>query len=234
MKVLVVDDDLALADVISFTLRRAGFSIVVAHDGQTAIERWKAESPDLIVLDLKLPRLDGLAVCQRIRAHANTPIIMLSVQGEDDDVVRGLEIGADDYIAKPFSPRQLVARIRAVMRRAGLVFTPGPLTVSDLTLDLARREVRRPEEDPIQLTQLESRFLEALLLNAGQVIPAVALIEHVWGQGGGDKIMLKQLVHRLRQKLEPDPSNPAYVETIPGVGYALMLDDTSGKTDNAR
>ncbi|MBZ0305484.1 MAG: response regulator transcription factor [Anaerolineae bacterium] len=223
MKVLVVDDDLALADVIAFTLRRAGFHIVNAYDGVMAVERWRSESPDVIVLDLNLPKMDGLAVCQHIRAQTSTPIIMLSVNGEDDDVVRGLELGADDYLTKPFSPRQLVARIKAVMRRAGIVQTPGPLSVGDLTLDIARREVTSAERDPVQLTQLECRFLEVLMLNAGQVLPAETIIQQVWGISGGDKVMLKQLVHRLRQKIEPRPSEPAYIETIPGVGYALVV-----------
>ena len=119
MKALVVDDDLALADVVSFTLRRAGYEVIVAHDGQMALDRWQAEQPDFIVLDLNLPRLSGLEVCQRIRAEADTPILILSVRDEDDDVVNGLKAGADDYIVKPFSPRQLVARVDTVLRRAG-------------------------------------------------------------------------------------------------------------------
>lgn len=225
MKILVVDDDLALADVIAFTLRRAGFQIELAHDGLTALERWRTESPDVVILDLNLPKMDGLAVCQHIRSQASIPILMLSVQGEDDDVVRGLELGADDYITKPFSPRQLVARIKAVMRRAGIVQSPGPLAVGDLMLDIARREVTVADRDPIQLTQLECRFLEVLMLNAGQVLPADALINQIWGVSGGDKVMLKQLVHRLRHKIEPNPSDPAYIETIPGVGYALVVGD---------
>lgn len=225
MKILVVDDDLALADVIAFTLRRAGFQIELAHDGLTALERWRTESPDVVILDLNLPKMDGLAVCQHIRSQASIPILMLSVQGEDDDVVRGLELGADDYITKPFSPRQLVARIKAVMRRAGIVQSPGPLAVGDLMLDIARREFTVADRDPIQLTQLECRFLEVLMLNAGQVLPADALINQIWGVSGGDKVMLKQLVHRLRHKIEPNPSDPAYIETIPGVGYALVVGD---------
>lgn len=225
MKILVVDDDLALADVIAFTLRRAGFQIELAHDGLTALERWRTESPDVVILDLNLPKMDGLAVCQHIRSQASTPILMLSVQGEDDDVVRGLELGADDYITKPFSPRQLVARIKAVMRRAGIVQSPGPLAVGDLMLDIARREVTLADRAPVQLTQLECRFLEVLMLNAGQVLPADALINQIWGVSGGDKVMLKQLVHRLRHKIEPNPSDPAYIETIPGVGYALVVRD---------
>jgi DNA-binding response OmpR family regulator len=222
MKALVIDDDLVLADVISFTLRRAGFEVIAAYDGLSGVERWQNDSPDLVILDLKLPKLDGLAVCKRIRAQSNTPIIMLSVQSSDEDVVRGLEMGADDYIAKPFSPLQLVARAKAVLRRAGVTPSLGVLNAADLTLDLSRREVHHANQEPAQLTQLECRLLEVLMLNNGQVLPADALISHVWGVDGGDRVMLKQLMHRLRQKIEPDPSKPIYLETVPGIGYALV------------
>ncbi len=127
MKALIVDDDLVLADVLSFTLRRAGFQVIAVHDGQAALDAWRNEAPDLIILDLNLPKLDGLEVCRRIREQDNVPIIILSVRGDDDDVVRGLELGADDYVPKPFSPRQLVARAQAVLRRAGV--TPDCRTV---------------------------------------------------------------------------------------------------------
>ncbi len=222
MKALIVDDDLVLADVLSFTLRRAGFQVGTAHDGLAALEAWQAESPDLIILDLNLPKLDGLTVCQRIREQSNTPIIILSVRGEDDDVVRGLEMGADDYITKPFSPRQLVARAQAVLRRTGVTPTAGPLSAGDLTLDSSRRELYRSGELLTQLTPLECRLMEVLMLNVGHVLPADTLIAQVWGPAGGDRTMLKQLVHRLRAKLEPDPTSLPYLETVPGVGYALV------------
>ncbi|MBI5961443.1 MAG: response regulator transcription factor [Chloroflexi bacterium] len=222
MKALIVDDDLVLADVLSFTLRRAGFQVVTAHDGQTALDAWRQENPDLIILDLNLPKLDGLTVCQRIRAQAQTPIIMLTVRGDDEDVVRGLEIGADDYITKPFSPRQLVARAQAVLRRAGITPVPGPLVAGDMTLDPSRREVYRAGQLLTQLTPLECRLLEVLMLNTGHVLTADTLINQIWGPAGGDRTMLKQLVHRLRSKLEPDPALPVYLETVPGVGYALV------------
>lgn len=222
MKALIVDDDLVLADVLSFTLRRAGFLVITAHDGQAALDTWQAESPDLIVLDLNLPKIDGLTVCQRIREKTSTPIIILSVRGEDDDVVQALKLGADDYITKPFSPRQLVARAEAVLRRSGVTPTTGPLVVGDLTLDLARRELYRSGQLLAQLTGLECRLLEVLMLNSGHVLPADTLITQVWGPAGGDRTMLKQLVHRVRVKIEPDPSSPVYLETVPGVGYALV------------
>jgi DNA-binding response OmpR family regulator len=222
MKALIVDDDLVLADVLSFTLRRAGFQVFAVHDGQAALDAWRSETPDLIILDLNLPKLDGLEVCQRIREQDDVPIIILSVRGDDDDVVRGLELGADDYVPKPFSPRQLVARAQAVLRRAGVTPTAGPLTAGDLTLDLTRRELERSGQMLAQLTPLECRLMEVLMLNVGHVLPADTLITQIWGPAGGDRTMLKQLVHRLRAKIEPDPTQQPYLETVPGVGYALI------------
>jgi len=222
MKVLIVDDDLALADVVSFTMRRAGFEVIAAHDGQEALERWEAENPDLIILDLNLPKLDGLKVCQRIRSQANTPIIILSVRGEEDDVVSGLEIGADDYIVKPFSPRQLVARAEAVLRRSSTTtISHSPITVGDLMLDPSRGEVQYNNQSLAKLTRLECRLLEILMINQGQVLPTDSLIDSVWGPSGGDRIMLKQLVYRLRKKIEKNPSDPLYLKTISGVGYSF-------------
>jgi DNA-binding response OmpR family regulator len=222
MKVLIVDDDLALADVVSFTMRRAGYEVITAHDGQDALERWDAENPDLIILDLNLPKLDGLKVCQRIRSQSNTPIIILSVRGEEDDVVSGLEIGADDYIVKPFSPRQLVARAEAVLRRSSTTpVSHGPISVGDLTLDPSRGEVERNGQSLAKLTRLECRLLEILMINQGQVLPTDSLIDSVWGPSAGDRIMLKQLVYRLRKKIEQNPSDPIYLKTISGVGYTF-------------
>jgi DNA-binding response OmpR family regulator len=224
VKTLIVDDDLALADVVSFTMRRAGFEVIMAHDGQAALERWEDEAPDLIILDLNLPKLDGLKVCERIRSEADTPIIILSVRGEEDDVVRGLELGADDYIVKPFSPRQLVARAEAVLRRAtSAPVQHGPLSAGDLTLDIMRNELTRDGDVVAKLTRLECKLLEVLMLNQGQVLLADTLIDSVWGPSGGDRMMLKQLVYRLRRKIEVDPSNPSYLNTITGVGYSFSV-----------
>lgn len=241
MKALVVDDDRVLADVLAFTLRREGFEVIQAHDGAEAIERWAEHQPDLIVLDVNLPRLDGFAVCRRIRQESDTPIVLLTVRGEEDDIVHGLEVGADDYITKPFSPRQLVARANAVLRRASLregARTPSPAAriVARLTLDPSRRELSISGAEPVSLTALEHRLLDYLLLNAGHVLTADALIAHVWGAEGGDRDMLRQLVHRLRAKLEQachaagaDPAAPpAYIETVPGLGYGLVLSNEGG------
>lgn len=221
MKILLVEDDLALSDVIAFTLRRASFEVVAAYDGQAALAAWEQELPDLIILDLNLPKVDGLTVCRRIRSQDDTPIIMLTVHGGDEAVVTGLEMGADDYIVKPFSPTQLVARARAVLRRAGVPTTPGTLEAAGLWLDRGRGEVQRPGQPPMRLTPLETRLLEALMLDAGRVLSSESLIRAVWGAEGADRTMLKQLVYRLRSKIEPEPTHPTLIETIPGIGYAL-------------
>ena len=222
MKILVVEDDLALSDVVGFTLRRAGYEVVTAHDGLAAIEAFELTPSDLILLDLNLPRLDGLGVCRKIRSVSDVPIIILSVRAGDEAVVRGLEMGADDYMVKPFSPAQLVARIRAVMRRTGVSAAPTTLNVAGLSLDRSRGEVQRDDGSaPLRLTALEQKLLEAMMLHPGQVMPSDALISTVWGPEGGDRTMLKQLMYRLRAKVEVDASKPAYIETVPGIGYAF-------------
>ena len=220
MKILLVEDDLALSDVVSFTLRRAGYEVAAAYDGLAALELFAAAAPDLLLLDLNLPRLDGLGVCRRVRAESDVPIIILSVRGEDEAVVRGLEMGADDYMVKPFSPTQLVARIRAVMRRAGVQASPSMLEAGGLTLDRSRGEGSRAGLPPARLTALELKLLEALMLDPGRVLPADALIAAVWGPEGGDRTMLKQLVYRLRAKIEDDAA-AGVIETVPGIGYAF-------------
>ncbi len=223
MKVLIVEDDLALSDVVSFTLRRAGFETAVTHDGVTALERWQDEEPDLIILDLNLPKLDGFSVCRRIHAQDDTPIIILSVRDEDDDVVNGLELGADDYVVKPFSPRQLVARIEAVLRRANhQPVSSGPISAGDFTLDPSRLELLCRQQPIAHLTKLECRLLEVLMRNCGQVVPKDCLIDFVWGSAGADNAMLKQLIYRLRQKVEADTTRPGYIETVVGVGYSFV------------
>jgi DNA-binding response OmpR family regulator len=232
MKALIVDDDRVLADVLAFTLRREGYQVIQAHDGAAALERWSEEQPDLIVLDVNLPKLDGFAVCQRIREQADTPIVLLTVRGEEDDIVRGLKLGADDYVTKPFSPRQLVARAQAVLRRAGRTTAPAIRRAGDLALDPTRREMRIGQGHAVSLTPLESRLLNYLMLNAGHVLTAEAIINHVWGPEGGDRDMLRQLVHRLRSKIdqasgvgadEADTAQSPYIETVPGLGYGLNV-----------
>lgn len=228
MKALVADDDRVLADVVAFTLRREGFEVILAYDGATALRRYADEQPDLVVLDINMPKMDGFTVCRRIREHSATPILLLTVRGEEDDIVHGLEIGADDYIVKPFSPRQLVARAQAILRRAGQVPASSMLQVTDLKFNPQRREVIVGQGEPISLTPLESSLLECLMINAGQVLTVDTIIDHVWGPSGGDKDMLRQLVHRLRSKIEADPANPAYIQTVAGLGYGLQRNRKAG------
>lgn len=222
MKILIVDDDRTLSDLVAFTLRREGFETLQAKDGEVALHRWREENPDLIVLDVNLPKRDGFEVCRAIRRQQDdVPIIMLTVRDEEDDLVTGLGVGADDYIYKPFSPRQLVARVQALLRRAGKTQTMAIRHVGNLVLDNNRREVRIGEAAPTTLTTLESRLLDYLMANAGQILPTEAIINHVWGPDGGDRDMLRQLVRRLRGKIEPDSANPIYIETVPSLGYGF-------------
>lgn len=225
MKVLVVDDDRVLADVVAFTLRRDGFDVIQAYDGAAGLQRWIDDQPDLIILDVNMPKMDGFQVCKQIRAEAETPIILLTVREEEDDIVRGLEIGADDYIVKPFSPRQLVARVKAILRRAGGQPPSTELHIGDLKLIPSKRELfLGPESEPLSLTPLENHLLECLMVNVGRVLTFDTIIDQVWGPAGADRDMLRQLVRRLRAKIEPDPSEPIYIQTVPGLGYGLIKD----------
>jgi DNA-binding response OmpR family regulator len=226
MKALIVDDDRVLADVVAFTLRREGFEVIQAYDGASALRRWSEAQPDLVVLDVNLPKMDGFIVCQRIREQTDTPILLLTVRGEEDDIVRGLDLGADDYIVKPFSPRQLVARAKAIMRRAGQMPVSALVRVGTLAFDSNRREAIVDDGQPVSLTPLEGRLLDYLMANPGNVLTIDTLIDHVWGPGGGDRDMLRQLVRRLRRKIEPDPANPIFINTIAGLGYGLLKPDS--------
>lgn len=221
MKALIVDDDQVLTDVLAFTLRREGFDVILAYDGASALERWKQDAPDIILLDVNLPRIDGFRVCREIRSQGNTPIVLLTVRGEEEDIVTGLQMGADDYIVKPFSPRQLVARINAVLRRAAGMEVSPFYKHGGLDFNASQHTVRVEGSEQIKLTPLEARLLEYLMVNAGQVLPVEHLIDHVWGPGGGDRDMLRQLVRRLRMKIEADPSHPRYIVTASGLGYSL-------------
>ncbi len=223
MKALIVDDDLVLADVLAFTLRREGFEVFLAYDGVMALERWELEMPDIVILDVNLPRMDGFSVCREIRQLGNTPILLLTVRTDEDDIVTGLQAGADDYMVKPFSPRQLVARVHAILRRT-LKMSPAPfMTSGELHLDLSQRLLTVGEGMPILLTILETRLLEYLMIHTEQILAMDGIIDYVWGPGGGDRDMLRQLVRRLRAKIEPDPAHPTLITTVPGQGYGLLL-----------
>ena len=223
MKVLVADDDAYLRELIAFTLAQAGYLVIKAHDGVAAVRLFTEESPDLVVLDINMPGQSGFQVCEAIRARSRVPVMMLTVRGEEEDLVRALGLGADDYLTKPFSPRTLVARIRALLRRAGMENT-APVAAGRVALDLSEHTVRIGTGDAVRLTKLELRLLQMLLANAGHTVSSERLLVQVWGhRSGGDRQLLKQLVHRLRQKIEADPAAPALLRTA-AAGYKLVVD----------
>lgn len=217
-RILVVDDDTALAEMIGIVLRGDGFEPHFSHDGEHAIAAFAEVKPDLVLLDLMLPGLDGIAVCRSIRETSGVPIIMLTAKSDTSDVVEGLESGADDYIVKPFNPKELVARIRTRLRP-----TPDAnvetLTIGDLTIDVTGHDVRRGDTS-IALTPLEFDLLLALAMKPSQVFTREMLLEQVWGyQYKADTRLVNVHVQRLRAKVELDPDNPSIVMTVRGVGY---------------
>jgi DNA-binding response OmpR family regulator len=223
MKVLVADDDADLRELIAFTLAQAGYLVIKAADGGAALRRFEEESADLVVLDINMPALSGFQVCEAIRARSRVPVMMLTVRGEEEDLVRALGLGADDYLTKPFSPRTLLARIRALLRRAGME-PAAPLAAGRVALDLEEHTVRIADAEPVRLTKLELRLLQMLLANAGHAVSSDRLLVQVWGhRSGGDRQLLKQLVHRLRQKIEADPAAPLLLRTA-AAGYKLVVD----------
>jgi len=223
MKVLVADDDADLRELIGFTLAQAGYLVSKAADGTLAVRRFAEEAPDLVVLDINMPGLSGFQVCEAVRASSNVPVMMLTVRGEEEDLVRALELGADDYLTKPFSPRTLLARVRALLRRAGME-SNSPLAAGRVTLDPEEHTVRIGSAAPVRLTKLELRLLQTLLASAGHAVSPERLLAQVWGhRSGGDRQLLKQLVHRLRHKIEADPAAPALLRTAAS-GYKLIVE----------
>lgn len=217
-RILVVDDDTALAEMIGIVLCTEGFEPSFCADGAEAVETFRAVRPELILLDLMLPGLDGIEICTRIRAESGVPIIMLTARTDTADVVRGLESGADDYIVKPFNPKELVARIRTRMRPP-VVPENTVQRIGDLVVDIAGHEVRRGDE-VIALTPLEFELLVALASKPQQVFSREELLEQVWGYHyKADTRLVNVHVQRLRAKVELDPENPKIVTTVRGVGY---------------
>jgi DNA-binding response OmpR family regulator len=223
VKVLIADDDADLRELIAFTLAQAGYLVIKAADGPAAVRRFEEESADLVVLDINMPGLSGFQVCEAIRARSRVPVMMLTVRGEEEDLVRALGLGADDYLTKPFSPRTLLARIKALLRRAGME-SAAPLAAGRVALDLEEHTVRIADGAAVRLTKLELRLLQMLLAHAGHTVSSDRLLVQVWGhRSGGDRQLLKQLVHRLRQKIEADPAAPALLRTA-AAGYKLVVD----------
>jgi two-component system, OmpR family, response regulator RegX3 len=227
---LIVDDEPSYRDALSSALRNEGFGVDVAADGIEALERFDARTPDLVLLDVMLPRLSGVDVCRRIRERSQVPIIMLTARDSELDTVVGLEVGADDYVAKPFRVRELVARIRAVMRRAEqrrdaptLVASGDAITIGEVSLDPARHEVRVGGE-LVHLPRKEFELLEILMLNAGFVVTRDSLIDQVWGADYvGDTKTLDVHVKRVRAKIERDADAPRRLATVRGVGYRFEV-----------
>jgi DNA-binding response OmpR family regulator len=224
VKVLIVDDDRELRDLIGYVLRGAAYVVVEAGDGPEAVRQHSVEAPDLVILDVNLPGFDGFEVCRRIRSESRTPVMMLTVRGEEADQVRGLDLGADDYLAKPFSPRTLLARVRALLRRGG-TDRPASLASGAIVLDPDLQIVSVGGAVPVRLTNLEFRLLQLMVATSGRTLPPERLLRHVWGHRSSlDRQLLKQLVHRVRQKIEADPADPRYLKTVAGVGYRLEVE----------
>ena len=217
-RILVVDDDVALAEMISIVLRGEGYVPIQAFDGKEALDLFPDAKPDLVLLDVMLPGLDGIQVCGAIREMSGVPVIMLTAKGDTTDVVRGLESGADDYVVKPFNPKELVARIRTRLRPTS-ASVARVIVVGDVTIDVPAHEVTRGESR-INLTPLEFELLVTLALKPEQVFTREMLLEQVWGYHyKADTRLVNVHVQRLRAKVEQDPDNPVIVQTIRGVGY---------------
>jgi DNA-binding response OmpR family regulator len=225
MKILVVDDDPELLSLVAYALRQSGYLALEASSGEAALVTAANERPDLLILDVNLPGIDGFQVCKTLReAGDTTPVLMLTVRGDEEAQVRGLDLGADDYLTKPFSPRTLLARVRALLRRAGIEHE-ARVRAGDVQLDEEMQALRVGGRAPARLTSLEFRLLQLLVANAGHPVASERILRHVWGpRAHGDRQLLKQLVHRLRQKLEDDPLRPARLCTVTGIGYRLELD----------
>jgi DNA-binding response OmpR family regulator len=220
--ILVVDDEPNLVELVRGYLAREGYQVLTAADGPTALELARAHDPDLLVLDVMLPGLDGFEVCRRLRLFSDAYVLMLTARSEEVDAIVGLSVGADEYVTKPFSPRELVARVKALLRRprhGGLTpDEPAPRQLGDVVIDEARHEVTRRGE-PIALTAREFALLAALAAHPGRVFTRAQLLERIWGAEYYDDHVVDVHVANLRKKLEDDPQKPRYLETVRGVGY---------------
>lgn len=231
--ILTADDDPQLLRLVSRNLQLDGYDVLTAADGQQALELIEARSPDLVLLDVMMPILDGFAVCQRVREFSSVPIIILTARGNDQDKIRGLDLGADDYLTKPFSVDEFLARVRAVLRRAQLsaVDTAQALrsrvTIGELTVDYAQHQVTMSGRE-VELTPIEYRLLAYLTQNAGRIVTQDLLLEHVWGaEYIGESHLLQVNINRLRRKLEVDAAHPRYIQTKTGIGYLLNAQPTA-------
>src|SRR5437016_8936102 len=224
--ILTADDDPQLLRLITRNLQLEGYEVLPVSDGQQALEQIEQKSPDVVLLDVMMPRMDGFTVCHKVREFSSVPIIIVTARGQDQDKVRGLDLGADDYLTKPFSVEELLARVRAVLRRSQFVandraVAAQTMTIGDLTIDFTQHLVTMAGRE-ITLTPTEYRIISYLAQNAGRVVTQDLLLEHVWGaEYVGESHMLQVNVNRLRRKLEADPTHPRYILTKVGVGYSL-------------
>ena len=219
-RVLVVDDDVNVRDVVRRYLQHAGYDVALAGTGEEALDVADHAPPDLVVLDLMLPGIDGFEVCRRLRQRGSVPVVMLTARGDEDDRIAGLQLGADDYVAKPFSPRELVLRVGSVLRRASTEPTPPreELVDGDLVVDVSARRATRAGA-PLSLTTREFDLLEFLVAHAGTAFTRAELLSRVWGWDFGDQSTVTVHVRRLREKVEQDPARPSRIATVWGVGY---------------
>ncbi|GGV58632.1 DNA-binding response regulator [Streptomyces longisporoflavus] len=230
LRVLVVDDDPTVAEVVAGYLERGGYVVGRAEDGPGALERAAAFRPDLVVLDLMLPGMDGLEVCRRLRARGPVPVIMLTARGDEDDRILGLEVGADDYVTKPFSPRELVLRVESVLRRSRAAHAPGAvatLSAAGLRVDPAARRATKGGAE-LALTLREFDLLAFLLRHPGQAFGREELMREVWGWEFGDLSTVTVHIRRLRGKVEDDPAKPLLIQTVWGLGYRLDVPEGDG------
>jgi DNA-binding response OmpR family regulator len=225
--IVAADDDPQLLRLVTRNLEFEGYEVLPASNGQQALEQIEAHSPDLVLLDVMMPRMDGFSVCQRVREFSTVPIIIVTARGQDQDKVHGLDLGADDYLTKPFSVDELLARVRAVLRRAQFTANEHAhvmrktITIGDLEVDYAQHQVTMAGRE-VPLTPIEYRILAYLAQNAGRVVTQDLLLEHVWGSEYlGESHMLQVNVNRLRRKIEADPTEPRYILPKVGIGYLL-------------
>jgi len=226
--ILVVDDEPVIMESLAYSLRREGYEVTVSPNGLEALELFDKIHPDLVVLDIMLPGIDGLEVCRRLRARSSVPIIMLTARGDEVDRILGLEIGADDYLPKPFSFRELLARIHSVVRRVELdtqIEEQGIIKIGDLVQDPVARRVQKNEQD-VQLSAREFDLLDFLMRQAGRACSRQELLNKVWGEDwSGDPRTLEVHIRWLRLKVEDDPTNPIYIQTVRGYGYRFVSPD---------
>jgi two-component system KDP operon response regulator KdpE len=230
-RILLAEDEVTLRDFVSRNLRARGFEVLEASNGLEALAVWEREDPHLLILDIMMPRMDGLEACRRVREHSAVPIIVLTALDAESDKVAALDLGADDYLTKPFGVEELLARVRAVLRRTqgeAMPSTGGIKRFGDLEIDLSGHIVRLRGTE-VRLSPIEFALLEQLITNAGKVLPHRLLLQRIWGpQYGGEAEYLRVYINRLRQKLESDPAHPRYFLTEPGVGYRFVAPESEG------